>query len=283
VSAVQGLSFDGVEAIVKDATEHRAALLLRGDGLDARVSDVDPHDVARVHECKPLAPEAERTAAAVNKFVRKSYEILSQHPINKKRREQGLPEANILLPRGAGPFPDIQPFEEKWGLTASCVAGVSLIRGICRTCGLEVVEPAGVTGGLDTNMEAKARAALAELARKDFVLMNVKATDVASHDGDPVKKVAVIERIDGLAKIIREGAPPGTVVVLTADHCTPCARFDHSGDPVPLCIWSEDTLKDGSQSYDEVTCSKGGLGRIRGKDLMPILFDKTDRSEKFGA
>ena len=283
VKALQSLSFDGIEAVVKEATEHRAVLLLRGEGLDPHVSDADPHANAKVQQSRPLRAGAERTADAVNEFVRRSFEILDPHPVNIRRREHGALPGNILLPRGGGLFPDIEPFERKYGVTASCVAGVSLIKGICRLCGLEVVEAPGITGGLSTDMEAKARAALQELDRKDFVLVNVKAPDVASHDGDPHRKVEVIERLDGLVKILREGLPEGAVVALCADHCTPVSRLDHSGDPVPLTIFSETSIKDGVQSYDEVSCAKGALGRIRGRDLMPILLDRADRSEKFGA
>jgi 2,3-bisphosphoglycerate-independent phosphoglycerate mutase len=283
VKALVGLKVNGLEAIVQDATEHRAVLMLRGEGLDPHVSDADPHEIARVHRSEPLVPEARRTADAVNEFVRTSYEVLDPHPVNVRRREQGLLPANILLPRGAGPFPDIEPFEVRYGMTASCVAGVSLIKGICRVCGLEIVEAPGGTGGLDTDMESKARTALQELKRKDFVLMNIKASDVVSHDGDPRGKIEVIERLDGMARVLREGLPPGAVIAFCADHCTPVERMDHSGDPVPLCIYSESSIKDGVESYDEVSCAKGGLGRIRGKDLMPILFDRADRSEKFGA
>jgi 2,3-bisphosphoglycerate-independent phosphoglycerate mutase len=169
------------------------------------------------------------------------------------------------------------------GMTASCVAGVSLIRGICRVCGLEVIDAPGATGGLDTDMVSKASTALKELGRKDLVLMNVKAADIVSHDGDALKKVEVIERLDTMAKVLRDGLPEGAVIAFCADHCTPVSRMDHSGDPVPLTIYSETSIKDGVQSYDEVSCAAGGLGRIRGKDLMPILIDMADRSEKFGA
>jgi len=283
VAALDGLKVNGLEAIVKDATEHRAVLLLRGEGLDPHVTDADPHATATVHRSEPMVPQAKRTADAVNEFVKRSFEILDHHPVNERRRKEGNPAANILLPRGAGLFPDIQPFEGKWGMTASCVAGVSLIKGICRVCGLEIVDAPGGTGGLDTDMESKARTAIRELGRKDFVIMNVKASDIASHDGDHNRKIEVIERLDGMARIIREELPEGSAVAFAADHCTPVERMDHSGDPVPLCIYSESTIKDGSRSYDEVTCSHGGIGRIRGKDLLPILIDKVDRSEKFGA
>jgi len=281
--ALDGMMLGDIKAVVKEATEHRAVLMLQGPGLSPHVSDADPHALAAVHRSEPLRPEATRTAEAVNEFVRRSYEILDQHPVNRRRMAEGKPPANILLPRGAGVFPDLKPFPEKWGLTASGVAGVSLIRGICRVCGLEVIEAEGCSGGLGTDMVAKARAALRELDRKDFVLMNVKASDVTSHDGDPRRKIEVIERLDEMARVIREGIPPGTVVALAADHCTPVERGDHSGDPVPLTIYAEDGIKDGTVSYDEVACARGALGRIRGKDLMPILMDKADRSEKFGA
>lgn len=280
---LDGMSIGDVTAVVKEATEHRAVLILKGPGLSPYVTDADPHALSVVSESEPLRPEATRTAEAVNEFVRRSYEVLKDHPVNERRVAEGLPPANIMLPRGAGVFPDIQPFQEKYGMSASGVAGVSLIKGICRVCGLEVIENASCTGGVNTDMEAKACAALRELERKDFVLMNVKATDINSHDGDPRRKIESIERLDAMAKIIREGIPQGTVVVLAADHCTPVEKGDHSGDPVPLTIYAEDGIKDGVTSYDEVSCSRGALGRIRGVDLMPILIDKADRSEKFGA
>jgi 2,3-bisphosphoglycerate-independent phosphoglycerate mutase len=50
-----------------------------------------------------------------------------------------------------------------------------------------------------------------------------------------------------------------------------------------LTVYSETSIKDGVRSYDEVSCASGALGRLRGKDLLPILVDKVDRSEKFGA
>ena len=132
-------------------------------------------------------------------------------------------------------------------------------------------------------MAAKARAAIHLLETEVFVLLNVKATDIASHDGDPEKKIEVIERIDEMAGVIKRDIPSGTVVVLVADHCTPCEKMDHSGDPVPLTIFSEDTVKDRVMTFDEAAACQGGLGRLRGMDLMPILMDKTDRSENSGA
>jgi 2,3-bisphosphoglycerate-independent phosphoglycerate mutase len=282
-ASLNGMVIEDVELTIKEATEHRAVLLLRGEGLSARVSDVDPHGETKVHEAVPLEHEAKKTARIVNSFVKRSYEVLNQHPVNQRRAREGKPVANILLPRGAGIFPDIQPFEERYGMTAACVAGVSLIKGICRVCGLDVVEVTGATGGLDTDMKAKAKAALQQLETHDFVLMNVKASDIVSHDGDAQGKVKVIERLDEMAGILRNELPEDAVVAFVADHCTPIEVKDHSGDPVPLMIYCQGMVKDGSLTYDEASAARGGLGRIRGKDILPILIDKAGRSEKFGA
>jgi len=283
VKALAGWNIQGVEVIVKEATEHRAVLLLRGEGLSAAVSDVDPHDVTSIHDAKALGPEAKRTADVVNAFVRKSYETLHFHPVNLRREKEGKPPANILLPRGAGVFPDIEPFESRYRMKGACVAGVSLIKGICRICGLDVIEVEGATGGLDTNMEAKARPALRLFEDHDFVLLNIKATDIVSHDGDAKGKVQIIERLDEMVGILRQGRTPETVLAFLADHCTPVEIKDHSGDPVPLVIYCAGMVRDGLTNYDEVSSSKGGLGRLRGMDLLPILMDKANRSEKFGA
>ena len=282
-AALHDMMIEGVEVIVKEATEHRAVLLLRGDGLSAKVSDVDPHGEEKVHEAMPLEPGAKKTAKVVNEFVKRSYEVLNDHPVNRRRKKEGKPVANILLPRGAGVFPDIQPFEERYGMTGACVAGVSLIKGICRVCGLEVVEAKGATGGLDTDMLAKARVAMEQLETYDFVLMNVKASDIVSHDGDALGKIRVIERLDEMVGLIKEKLPEDAVVAFVADHCTPIEVKDHSGDPVPLVIYCQGMVRDANTTYDEAAAAQGGLGRIRGKDILPILMDKAGRSEKFGA
>ncbi|MDD1769454.1 MAG: 2,3-bisphosphoglycerate-independent phosphoglycerate mutase [Methanomassiliicoccales archaeon] len=281
--ALNGLRILGTEIIVKEATEHRAVLLLRGEGLSAAVSDVDPHDEAPIRQAKALAKGAEKTAKVVNAFVLMSHDILAAHPVNATRRKEGKPMANILLPRGAGEFPDIAPFEARYGMKGACVAGVSLIRGIGRVCGLEVVDVKGATGGIDTDMNAKAKKAIQLLKDYDFVLVNVKATDIASHDGDAKKKVEIIEKLDSMVGILRKGLGSDVVVAFMADHCTPVEVKDHSGDPVPLMIYCEGTVHGCASHYDESSAMRGGLGRLRGKDIMPILLDKAGRSEKFGS
>ncbi len=284
VESLQNLNIDGVEAIVGLGTEHRAALILRGEGLTSDVTDVDPHDLIGIWECKATSGKGERTADVVNKFVSATHSILKDHPVNKSRESQGLPPANILLPRGAGSFPDIIPFPEKTGMRSACVAGVGMIKGICRICGLDVLDiPICCTGGTGTDMIAKADVALKALEHYDFVIMNVKAPDLSGHDSLADQKVEVIEKIDEMFSHIRERMPDDLVVAMTADHSTPVSVGDHSGDPVPLTIHSRHMVRDSCTAFNEADCGEGRLGRIRGKDLLPIVMDMANRSEKFGA
>lgn len=284
IESLQGIELDGVEAIVGLGTEHRAALILRGEGLSSDVSDVDPHDHVRIWDCKARSQDGEKTANAVNEFVAKAHGILDSHPVNDARRKAGLPPANILLPRGAGSFPDIVPFPEKNSMPSACVAGVGMIKGICGVCGLDVLDlPGCCTGGTGTDMMKKAEVALKALESHDFVLMNIKAPDLSGHDSLAEQKVEVIERMDAMFGMLRTALPEDVVIALTADHSTPVSVGDHSGDPVPLTIYSRTIVRDDVSAFNEADCGRGRLGRLRGKDLLPILMDLANRSEKFGA
>ncbi|MDR2865943.1 MAG: 2,3-bisphosphoglycerate-independent phosphoglycerate mutase [Methanomassiliicoccaceae archaeon] len=284
IKALSGMVIDGVEILVKEGTEHRAALILRGEGLDPNVTDTDPHDLGNVLTSVGRTKNAAFTASIVNKFVRTSYERMKEHPVNILRRKKGLPEANILLPRGAGSFPDILPFPQKNMMKAACVAGVGMIKGICGVCGLDVIDvPKECTGGVDTDMIIKADVALKALNKYDFVLMNVKAADVAGHDGKPEQKCSVISRLDDMAGRLMEMMDGNVVVAFTADHCTPVSVGDHSGDPVPVTVYTEGMVSDNATKFSESGCAEGRIGRIRGCDLLQICIDLANRSEKFGA
>jgi 2,3-bisphosphoglycerate-independent phosphoglycerate mutase len=282
-AAIDGMELDGVKAIFRAGSEHRAVLVLRGEGLDHRVSEVDPHREGPVLESRALAPEAERTARVLNDFVRRSHEVLGAHTVNAEREAAGLPPANIVLPRGAGSMGELEPMPSRYGLSCAAVAGVTLVKGLCRMVGMDVPEVPGATGGLDTDYGAKAKAALKLLESHDFVFINIKASDVAGHDGDFTLKVQVIESIDMMLGQILKDIHEEVVVVLTADHSTPISVKDHSADPVPVAISGADSRIDAVRSFDEMSVAAGALGRIRGTDLMPIVMGMANRSRKFGA
>ncbi len=282
-SAITGMKLGDVTAIFKEGSEHRGVLVLRGEGLDHRVTDVDPHHEDTILESRPLVSEAAKTAKAVNEFVRRSHEVLLSHPVNRQRIKDGLPPANAILPRGAGSTGEIETMTERYGIKCAAVAGVNLVKGICRLVGMHVPEIPGATGGLDTDYSAKGKAALRLLESNDFVFVNIKAGDIASHDGDFRTKVRVVESIDAMLGVLLKDLREEVVVALTCDHSTPVSVKDHSADPVPITVSGGGARVDGIKKFDEVSVAGGALGRMRGMDLMPVLLGMADRARKFGA
>ncbi len=277
-----------VEFEFKEAVGHRAVLVLRGDDLSADVTDADPKRVGKpVKDVKPTSddPAAARTAEIVNEFVRKVYGVLKDHPVNRERKRQGKPPANVILPRGAGQLEEVEPFSDRYGMRGAVVAGASLIKGIGRMLGMDVPEDEAITGRKDTDLKRKAELALEALDDYDLVLVNFNAVDEAGHDGDARGKVEMIERMDReLVGTLLEGIDPEeTVVCLTADHSTPVAVGDHTADPVPVVIWTADARRDPVEEYDEISAARGCLGRFSGLHLLDVLRDLADRIEKFGA
>lgn len=281
--AVTGMAIGDLTAIFKEGSEHRGVLVLRGSGLDHRVSDVDPHSEGRILESKALVPEAKKTAKAVNEFVRRSHEALASHPVNRQRVDDGLLPANAILPRGAGSVRELEQMTSRYGIKCAAVAGVTLVKGICRMVGMSVPDVPGATGGLDTDYRAKGQAALRLLESHDLVFVNIKAGDIAGHDGDFRTKVRVVESIDAMLGTLLKDIHEDVVVALTCDHSTPVAVRDHSADPVPLSVSGGGARVDGVKEFDEVSVAAGALGRIRGMDLMPILLGLADKAKKFGA
>jgi 2,3-bisphosphoglycerate-independent phosphoglycerate mutase len=284
-AAVNGMEIGGARLYVKESTAHRAALVVRGDGLGHEVSDVDPHEVGvPIWTAEGVGEANEKTARIINDFVKRSYEILKEHPVNIKRVEDGEPPANVLLPRGIGLAPHMPPFGERYGLKGAAAVEVGLIRGIAGYLELDVIEfPPSVTGGLDSDFDALFAAALAAFDDHEFLLINAKGPDVAGHDGDPVAKVEVIERIDAALEPVVERVASGVHLALLPDHSTPCAVGDHSGDPVPCLFYGPGVLADDTATFGERNCARGGAGRLRGRDVLPILMQLSGRAEKFGA
>ncbi len=281
--SLNGMKIQGAQIFLKEGTEHRAAVLFRGEGLSPQISDTDPHRA----ECCPLkpkalSPEAERTVNIVEEFSRKAHGFLKNLPVNKQRESQGKLPANYILLRGAGQAVHLRSMEEKFGLKSAAVVGVMLVKGVCRAVGMNMIEVKGATGGVDTDMMAKAKAAISALKDHDFVLLHVKACDVFGHDGDALGKVKTIERLDEMLALLREKLT-NTCIAITADHSTPVSIGNHSADPVPLAIAGEGVRVDEVNRYDEISLARGGLGRIGGKDLMPVMLDIANRSDMFGA
>ena len=275
-----------VEFIFAGATGHRAVLVLKGMAAGYKVGENDPHEPGR----PPLEftwedEESKKVAEILKEFLRQACEVLEKHPINEKRRKEGKPPANYLLIRGAGIYPNIPiKFTEQWKVRAAAVVAVSLVKGIARAIGFDIYTPEGATGEFDTDEMAKAKKAVELLKEYDFVFLHFKPTDAAGHDNNPKLKVEMIEKADRMIGYIIDNIDLEDVVIaITGDHSTPCEVMNHSGDPVPLLIAGGGVRPDYTESFGERECMRGGLGRIKGHDIVPIMMDLMNRTEKFGA
>jgi len=282
--ALNEISIPGVELVFKEAVEHRGVIIMRGEGLSWKVSDTDPGKTGlKVKKCEPLdsSPEAIKTASLVDSIVKESYRVLKDHWVNRDRVKRSLPPANVVLPRGASILTKVEGFEERYKLKASCIAGGTLYKGVAKFVGMNVLNVVGATGTYETNYKAKVEASLKALTKSDFVFLHFKQPDLAGEDGDYKRKIEVIQRIDeALEPLI---TLEDTLIVITADHSTPCSIKTHSADPVPIMMCGEEVRRDYVEGFDEVKAARGGLNRIRGLDLMPIILDVVNLAEKYGA
>ena len=278
------LSKFGVEFVFRSGAGHRAALALKGEGLGHCVSSNDPKKdhVAPLTVTPVRALEKDKkTAEVCNEFIRQSKKILFDHPLNKERLAQGQNPANIVLMRGAGEMGHFEPFEKKYGLSGSVIAAASLITGIGSAVGLARVPVEGITGSQDSNIRGKITAAVNELKKRDFVLVNIKGADESGHDGLAHQKKAFIEKVDVVLEPLLD--LNDCIIVVCADHSTPCCIKDHSADPVPVLIHGEGVRVDDVTGYGERSCAKGGLCRITGASLLPTAIDLINQAHKYGA
>jgi 2,3-bisphosphoglycerate-independent phosphoglycerate mutase len=280
---------ENVIANFAPATEHRAVLVLRGVGLSPHVSDSDPGGKNEGMAIQPIRPldateAALKTARALEQYLAIARELLNQHPINKQRIMSGLLPANTILTRSGGIVTHCIPLKERFdGIRCAAVSGEITVQAIAKMTGMKTFIHPGITGSYDFNGQLKASAALELLHDNDLVLVHVKATDLAGHDGRWDAKKTIIEQIDKMVEGIKANSPPDTLIAITADHSTPCEVGEHSGDPVPVVIWGKGVRVDKQVTYGETSCSLGGLGRITGKDFFHILIDLMGFSKKLGA
>jgi len=283
-AAVNEITIEDITCYFKESVEHRAALILRGPGLGPNISDVDPHDEGiALHAAVGEDETSQKTARVLNQFVLRSWQALKDHPVNCQRVSEGRLPANIILPRGAGLAPHLEPFAKRYGISGACVVETGLIAGIGRYLEMAVPHVPGATGGADTDELALAKAVIEMLASHDFVLCNLKAPDLGGHDGDPRQKMLAAQKLDNLARYVLEHAPRDLHLAITADHCTPITFGDHTGDTVPLAIRGPAVRPDSVRAFTERAVLAGGLGRLRGSDLMAILTNLMGVQEKFGA
>jgi 2,3-bisphosphoglycerate-independent phosphoglycerate mutase len=284
VKDLDGLEMEGVKFLVRPGTAHRAGIIMRGERLSNKITDADPHEPGekvRTVEPRDGSPEAKRTAEVLNKYLERCHQILRKHPENERRRKEKKLPANYLLARGAGFYRSVPSFSERFKLKPCCIAGGGLYKGLGAYLGMEILNVEGATALPDTNLDNKFNAVKEHLDEFDFFFVHVKAADSLGEDGNYVGKKEFIERIDHSIEIL--ASLQGVLLVITADHSTPCSLMTHSADPVPICFRGLDIRTDDVRQFGERACASGGLGRMVGLEVMPEIINILGLSHLVGA
>ena len=229
-----------------------------------------PHDITGKVITDYLSPA--ENAKPLIEMMKKSYDILKDHPVNIARKAQGKRPANSIWLWGEGTRPAMQSFEEIFGIKGSVVSAVDLIKGIGGCAKMEVAEVEGATGYLDTNFEGKANAALDLLERNDLVYIHFEAPDECGHRNEPENKVKAIEMIDSrVLPILFDGLKKydDYKIMILPDHPTPIVTRTHASDPVPYLIYHKNNEITGVDTINEETAKTTGNYIDFGPSIMP--------------
>jgi 2,3-bisphosphoglycerate-independent phosphoglycerate mutase len=276
VAACSGLELDGLRFDLEHIRRGEAILRVFPDA-DDRVTDSDSffkdwHPVLRP---QAVVPDAEETARAAEAWTRRTLEILADHPVNRRRADDGLPALNVITLKWWGRRRLNPSFPERHGLHGSFLGDSNFLLGLAETIGLEPRHVAE-TGDSPADLRARMELARERLGEGDtFVFAHLKATDMAGHTKDPQVKKRTIEALDAeLGELPTDRA----IVCVTGDHATPTYRdVIHSGDPVPFVVNGPGVRADRIEAFGELECAGGILGHLRGPDMMPVLLNAADR------
>ncbi len=232
-----------------------------------------PHDILtrKIGEYLPADP-------VIRRMQERSYEILKNHPLNLERKAKGLNPANSFWFWGAGTKPVLTSFEEIYHKKGVMISAVDLLKGIAVGAEMDRVIVEGANGGLNTNYEGKARAAVKALTEDgyDFAYIHVEAPDEMGHQGSVEKKIRSIEYLDGrLIKPVKEGLDASGEayrMLILPDHPTPIAVRTHVAEPVPYLLYDSTAPEAHTWHYNEKEASEGGITVAHGWDLMSYLF-----------
>ncbi len=232
-----------------------------------------PHDISE-KKIKEYLPEEQ--SGLLLELMKKSYDILKDHPINQARKARGLRTANSIWLWGEGKKPALSSFQEKYEKTGAMISAVDLLKGIGICAGLDSIDVEGATGNIDTNFIGKANAAIKALEDgKDFVYVHVEAPDECGHRYEIENKVKAIELLDSqIVKPILEGISKFDYRVLVLpDHPTPLRLRTHTSEPVPFIIYdSTNEVQSQANSYDEFEAEKSGVFVEDGYKLMDFFI-----------
>ena len=253
---------------------YRHICKLKGREDTLLASCTPPHDIPGqpVSEFLPCGPGSD----ILRDLMARSEVVLQDHPVNIERRSGGdIPATTIWLFWGSGKVPDMPPFNQIYGLDAAMTSGVDLLRGLARMVGMEVLDIAGVTDGLDNDYTAQATGALEALKEHDLVVIHIEAPDEAAHAGAIDDKVEAIQRVDReVVSRLRSWQGDAFRVLIMPDHPTPIKVQTHTADPVPFMLWGAGFAANGAKRFTEAEAKSTGLFIEEGYNIMGRLIER---------
>ena len=270
--------FNNEEFDLYSGVSYRHCLIWHGGTTDLAPL-TPPHDITGrvVRDYVPKHPNA----AKLYDMMKKSVELLKDHPINKDRIARGLNPANCVWFWGEGRRAELENFTKKTGLKGTMISAVDLLKGIAKFGGMDIAEVEGATGYIDTNFKGKAQAALDALANgSDFVYVHMEAPDEMGHQGAPEKKKFAVETIDKkVVKFLKDELEKRGIdyrMMILPDHPTPIKLKTHVSDPVPYIIYdsTNETDKNANLTYTEENGKKTGIYIEEGYTLMNRFLGK---------
>ncbi|HSL10722.1 MAG TPA: 2,3-bisphosphoglycerate-independent phosphoglycerate mutase [Actinomycetota bacterium] len=256
---------DGVEVFFRHERGHRLLVVLRGDGLDPRVSDTDPQKTGVPSlPPRPLDADAARTADAVESIDAQARAVLA-----------GRADANAVVLRGFDTLRELPSFTSRTGMRAAAIAVYPMYRGLASLLGFDVIGP-------PADLDEAIRLLAERRDDADYHFLHYKDTDAAGEDGDFAAKVDAIERLDAAIPSILDAAD-AAVIAVTGDHATPSQMAAHSWHPVPVLAHGQRISRDAVDRFGERWCASGGLGFRPTVTLLPQLMAAAGRLAKYGA
>ena len=253
-------NFDNDEFRLYAGVSYRHCLIWNNGTMDVGTL-TPPHDITGkpIKEHLPTHPNVKK----LYEMMKKSYDLLKDHPLNKEREARGERPANSMWFWGEGVKKPLASFKDKYGVNGSMISAVDLLKGIGKFSGMKVVNVPGATGYLDTNFEGKAQACIDELkSGQDFVYIHVEAPDECGHRYEIENKVKAIEIIDEkiLGPVLNalEGYDDYKVLIMP-DHATPLALKTHTNDPIPYLIYHKKGEVAGPDTFSEESAKAGGI------------------------
>ena len=223
----------------------------------------------------PFLPENQ----VFRNMMRKSFDVLNNHPLNLKRAAEGKNKANSIWFWGAGTKPSLSNFQEKTGLSGAMISAVDLLKGIAVGADMEVIEVEGANGSLHTNYEGKANAAIKTLLEdgNDFVYVHVEAPDEMGHQGSCENKIKAIENLDSRViapiKAAMDESGEDYRMLILPDHPTPIRIRTHTSEPIPYILYDNRREQRKIAQYNEREATATGISFPIGYQLMDHLLD----------